>query len=196
MDTHNEKGLEVDAAAADDEINEQTLEQLEREGLVESRSRSAEGRKEYRLTDAGKQHVEQELLPRIAREPLALRLPPERPITDTITLYFTGVGAEGIGVELNGGTVHWLDTDDARSLARGILARLEPEALLPRTLKKGEIRNDASREELVAMARSIVLEDPRRTLAMRKTFGAGVLDGLNHSLEGMGLAPATLEELL
>jgi len=130
---------------------------------------------------------------------LALRLPEERYVSPNVTIY-PADDRSGCGVEFAGDAagLTWLDREDALALARGILGRLEPAALVPRTFPRDSIPADASRAELIASARGLV--DEERPHATRKNrlahFAHGLLEGLNSTLEGLGYEPAALEEIL
>lgn len=210
----NQEGQEEGAITEADA--EAALEQGVADGHLEHAGVDANGKPTYRLTAAGNRYVEEELLPaelvaavkrgdrdvtstpaKEPRDPLALRLPPQFHMSSSTTLYYSGKPEEGIGVEVLGGSLAWLDAADAIALARGILARLEPKALVPRELSPGAILRDVSRAELVAIARTIVAESPaHRQPDVLAAYAGGLLEGVNDSLEQLGYPPATVEELL
>jgi hypothetical protein len=207
---------------SEEEITE-GLEQAVADGHAERVGTDAAGEPQYRLTPAGMRHVEEQLLPEVIaaarreryddvsllppaigsaaiteRGRLALQLPEERYVSDNVTLYPSAEG-DAIGVAFAGDPagMTWLERDQALALARGILARLEPAALVPRTFPPGAIPGDVSREELVLMARELV--DEQRPTSRRhrlERFAHGTLEGLNSTLEGLGYREATLDELL
>lgn len=188
------------------------LEQAVRDGHAEYAGVDEKGEQQYRLTAAGRAHVEATLpLAVLAAagagvQPLDVALPDELALSQNVAIYWTREpqdGSSGIGVALAGfDGAAWVERDDAIALARAILARLEPTALVPRglSLAHGDsipLTADVSREELLQHAHEIVVDstDPDVPSA-RRAFAEGTLESLNNTLETLGFLPATLDELL
>ncbi|MFL5909447.1 MAG: hypothetical protein ACJ768_02595 [Gaiellaceae bacterium] len=209
------------------------LEQGVADGHLERAGTDAAGEPQYRLTEEGRRHVEEQLLPQargglqsamervVARREqyddvslvdrrrdsgraeitdrgrVALELPEERFVSPSVTIY---PGDEGCGVEFLGDAagLTWCERADALALARGILARLEPAALVPRTFALHELPADASREEFLLAAVRLVNEEREHARGRHRLerFAHGLLERLNASLSGLGFRPATLDELL
>ncbi|MFL5912735.1 MAG: hypothetical protein ACJ768_19490, partial [Gaiellaceae bacterium] len=214
----------------DQELTE-GLEQAVAEGHAEHAGTDAAGNPQYRLTEAGRRHVEEQLLPRVRSQPrtfdevldvvngrpphddvslvdrqrdsgraaitergrIALELPEERFLSANVTIYPAeqGCGLEHVGDPAG---LTWLEREDALALARGILAHLEPTALVPRRFSLAAMPADASRAELLLAARALVAEERRATPKgggghRLERFAHGLLERLNASLSGLGFRP-------